>query len=261
MQRKTIQKIISKKMNDWIGSITDQDLQTKIKDEIIVTGGAIVSLLLNEQPKDYDVYLKTKETVKQVALYYADKFNNRKKSSGAKAFVLDGGKFLSMSDDEREKTYGDLVNVMEHNIDENRIKIFIKSQGVASEDPDMLNQPFEDVYDVIEEADDIPADQLEDKDEEEKEKFRPIFLSANAITLANKVQLIIRFYGEPTDIHSNYDFIHCTNFWTFETGLITNIDALESVLAKTLIYQGSKYPLCSVIRTRKFINRGWHINA
>jgi hypothetical protein len=24
---------------------------------------------------------------------------------------------------------------------------------------------------------------------------------------------------------------------------------------------GSKYPLCSIIRTRKFINRGWHINA
>lgn len=28
-----------------------------------------------------------------------------------------------------------------------------------------------------------------------------------------------------------------------------------------LIYQGSKYPICSVIRTRKFIQRGWRINA
>ena len=37
--------------------------------------------------------------------------------------------------------------------------------------------------------------------------------------------------------------------------------ALESILSKTLVYEGSKYPLCSVIRTRKFIKRGWHINA
>ena len=26
-------------------------------------------------------------------------------------------------------------------------------------------------------------------------------------------------------------------------------------------YIGSKYPLCSVIRMRKFIKKGWHINA
>lgn len=30
---------------------------------------------------------------------------------------------------------------------------------------------------------------------------------------------------------------------------------------KELRYVGSKYPLCSIIRTRKFINRGWKINA
>ena len=37
--------------------------------------------------------------------------------------------------------------------------------------------------------------------------------------------------------------------------------ALEALLAKELKYVGSKYPLCSVIRTRKFIKRGFHINA
>ena len=38
-------------------------------------------------------------------------------------------------------------------------------------------------------------------------------------------------------------------------------DALEALLAKELRYVGSKYPICSVVRLRKFISRGWRINA
>ena len=37
--------------------------------------------------------------------------------------------------------------------------------------------------------------------------------------------------------------------------------ALECIINKELYYIGSKYPLCSIIRTRKFIERGYHINA
>ena len=33
------------------------------------------------------------------------------------------------------------------------------------------------------------------------------------------------------------------------------------MLAKELRYVGSKYPICSVIRLRKFIKRGWTVNA
>ena len=40
-----------------------------------------------------------------------------------------------------------------------------------------------------------------------------------------------------------------------------NIEALEAIMNKELLYVGSKYPLCSIVRTRKFINRGWTINA
>jgi hypothetical protein len=39
-------------------------------------------------------------------------------------------------------------------------------------------------------------------------------------------------------------------------------DALEAILAKDLKYLGqSRYPICAMIRTRKFIKRGWNINA
>lgn len=36
---------------------------------------------------------------------------------------------------------------------------------------------------------------------------------------------------------------------------------MQALLARQLVYQGSKYPICSMIRTRKFLQRGWHINA
>lgn len=36
---------------------------------------------------------------------------------------------------------------------------------------------------------------------------------------------------------------------------------MEALLSRQLVYQGSKYPICSIIRTRKFLARGWHINA
>jgi hypothetical protein len=72
----------------------------------------------------------------------------------------------------------------------------------------------------------------------------------------------LRFYGDPDTIHSNYDFSHCTSYWTSGDGkLVLRPEALESLLSKELRYVGSKYPVCSVVRLRKFINRGWRINA
>jgi hypothetical protein len=37
-----------------------------------------------------------------------------------------------------------------------------------------------------------------------KLQHRPIYFSNNAMTLSDKMQLIIRFYGEPDKIHENY---------------------------------------------------------
>lgn len=98
--------------------------------------------------------------------------------------------------------------------------------------------------------------------EEENSEYTPIFLSSNAITLSNKVQIVIRFYGEVEDIHKNYDFVHCTCSWTsWDNEVQLPAKALECIINKELIYVGSRYPLCSIIRTRKYIERGYTINA
>ena len=97
---------------------------------------------------------------------------------------------------------------------------------------------------------------------EDKSDFHPRFLSTNAITLSDKVQLVIRFYGTPDEIIENYDFVHVTNYWTSkDRRTIVNLDALLALMNKDLRYIGSKYPLCSLFRMRKFIRRGWSITA
>jgi hypothetical protein len=116
--------------------------------------------------------------------------------------------------------------------------------------------------DITYKGEEEAADESPIAAEGKDEKFEPIFMSSNAITLSDKIQIVVRFYGEPEQIHANYDFIHCTCYWkSWDEELVTPVKALTSMMSKELIYVGSKYPLCSLIRIRKFIARKWTISA
>lgn len=191
-------------------------------------------MLLNEKVNDYDLYFTNKETVLAVTDYYVKQFNEE---NGQHLFVLDGEKVLNGEQDE----YGSM------NMDKDRVKIICESNGVCSA---IGYLPQHEEGERVEIA------------EAEQQKYKPIYLSSNAITLTDQIQMVIRFYGDSSAIHENYDYVHCTNFWLSENKSINlNQPALESILSKQLIYVGSKYPLASVIRSRKFIKRGWEINA
>src|SRR5699024_12640355 len=137
---------------------------------------------------------------------------------------------------------------MEVKEEKDRIKIYVASAGVAGETDEM--------------EEDIPEELKEDIEVSEKEEHDPVFLTTNAITLKGKIQIVIRFYGEPDEIHDNYDFVHATCYWRSENGhLSLPRKALEAILTKELKYAGSKYPLASIFRTKKFIERGWTVNA
>lgn len=227
MVKKTIKAVISKKINELISSIESEEVRNLVKENTFVTGGCITSMLLNEEVNDFDLYFKTKETVVELAKYYVDKFKENNKD-----------KILPASCVEEDPE------------DHDRIRILIESAGVLSEQDKS----------GVEDEDGITEGLVTEI--EGKPRYRPIFITDNAITLSGKIQIIIRFWGEPEKVHRNYDFIHCTNYWTsWQDDLHLNVDALESTLSKNLFYVGSKYPLCSVIRTRKFIKRGWNINA
>lgn len=243
MKPKQINKIISAKFKSWHDSIKDDELKKLIRRDTIVTGGCIASMLLKEDVKDFDIYFKTKETALAVAQYYVNIFK------------------------QNVKLKSDVKPVTIHVEDDlGRIKIKIKSAGIASEESgDNIYKYFE--GQPANEGEEYVAAVVNPIEEEEiktenKKEYKPVFLSANAITLSDKIQIIIRFYGEHDEIHGNYDFVHCTNYWDSKTETLhLNQPALESLLSKELIYVGSKFPICSIIRIRKFIKRNWTINA
>lgn len=238
MKKKTINSVINKKFDEWTSSIADENVRELVKENSIVTGGCIASMLLKEEVNDFDFYFTNKETVKKVSEYYVKQWNELNNDVG---YVIDG------ADKDTEFKGGVSLNMTP-----DRIKIIFESKGVAKEDGALEDQA------EIEEWPDGKAI----VDEESKPKYRPIYLSCNAITLSQKVQIVIRFYGDPNNIHQHYDYVHCTNYWLSKTREVTlKQEALEALLSKELRYIGSKYPLASVIRTRKFIKRGWSINA
>ena len=224
---KNIKKSLSAKMKDWLKNVDNDDIKKTIMENAIITGGSIVSMLNNEEVNDYDVYFRTQDAVIKITNYYVAKFNENHKNIA-------------------EVKVGD---------DTGRVSIFIQSAGTASENNGVTDEseptPFKE-----------PSDEKTNAELELKPKYRPVYLSSNAITLSDKIQIIIRFYGEPKEIHENYDFVHCTCYWTsWNNELCLPSRALEAIINKELYYMGSKYPLCSIIRTRKFINRGYTINA
>lgn len=251
MKAKVIKSVINNKMNDWFNSIEDSAVAAMARKNTIVTGGCIASMLLKENVNDFDVYFRNRETALAVAKYYVARFKMKNKSGIECKIWVDEEKL-------------------------DRVRVVIKSAGIASEEgsqkdyryfesqpegtatgyvADIMSNPgeIEDVYDDLNEK----AQEIDDGP-----KYRAVFMSTNAITLSNRVQLVLRFYGDPSEIHENYDYVHCTNYWTsWNNELVLNPKALEALLARELRYVGSKYPLCSIMRMRKFIGRGWTINA
>lgn len=232
MQNKTIKKVLGEKLEEWLHTIDDFEVQSAARKDVIVTGGSIVSMIMGDKINDYDVYFRTKETTKLVAQYYVDKFKQQNPQ----------GNVIPLVKEEK------LTNILDE--EEDRIVIWVKSVGVASSND----------YTVREDDTEEPEEQLEELDE--GEKYRPVFLSENAITLSHKVQLITRFYGEPDQIHRNFDFVHaCCYYDHTKNKLETPVEALRAMQSMTLKYRGSLYPVCSLFRLRKFISRGWKISA
>lgn len=252
MKRKGIDSIINTKFNNWLKSIDNEALVAKLKKNTIMTGGAIASLLQNEMPNDFDFYFRDYDTALAVATYYVGKFQEY------------SPKFKN-TENTCKISVEEVVSAQDKEV--KRVRIKVKSAGIASDDGDKDYQYFESVQDpgVIQQYVENSMDALENKEkeaEDNKPKYRPVFLSSNAVTLSDGVQLIIRFYGEPSEIHANYDFIHCTNYWTsWDKKVVYNEPAMVSLMTKELRYVGSKYPLSSLIRVRKFVGRGWQINA
>ena len=237
MQVKTIEKNIKAKMNDWLESITDRTLSKDLKEKLLVSGGSIASMLLNEPVNDYDVYLMDMDICKRVAEYYSKNI--------PEITILDG----------RQKE-GLVKQFNEQNIHLDGIKPIDRNTSftisLRNLKPDQIKLYFQGATGGKRVNEDVPAENL---------RYTPLYFSPNAISLSDNLQIVLRFHGNAEQIHKTFDFIHATNYFTFEEGLVRNLAAVESILTKQLKYQGSLYPVTSIIRAKKFIKRGFNISA
>jgi hypothetical protein len=226
MQDKTIRRKINEKVTKWIDSIEDDAVRKAVVGDVIVTGGCIASMAMGDKVNDYDIYFRTKETTIAVAQYYAD----QALSDG----LIDYRSDVDVRVEMRTNIKGE---------EEERVLSFIQSSGVVGKAPEN-------------------AEGEEIETQEEDCKYRVRFISENAITLSNSIQLITRFFGEPDEIHRNYDFVHACCYYDYgKNELAMPQEALRSMMSRTLVYRGSLYPICSLFRLRKFIKRGWKISA
>lgn len=272
MQGKNIKKHLHNKIYDWANNVEDEEIKNLILTKTIVTGGSIVSLLQDEEPKDYDVYFTDIESLEKVAQYYINKFiDNAIKSKDdnktenieetLKSKLVVEKCFWDNSRYNENKQYWHVIKE-DTKVPENaeiRLRIFIKSTGAISEE-------FSNDIEFTNYIDDYKEEfaKLNDslKEKKLKNKYRPTFFTNNAITLSDKIQIVLRFYGNAEKLHESYDFVHTLSYYeTKNNNLEMPARTLEAIINKELYYIGSKYPLCSIIRARKFIKRGWSINA
>jgi hypothetical protein len=212
-------------------SFNDDYIRNNFVDNAVVSGGCISSMLRNEEVNDFDVYFKTKDFATRVicALLPAAEKNN------------DSNK----------------VSKIEVRQTEDGVRIFIKSSGIiGTENSDSNYEYFEISGNSAKEF--LAAAKEDNPDNKD---YYPVYFTDNSVTLKNNVQLVTRFVGEAEEIHKNYDFQHCMVYWTKKTGVVLNEKSLLCMMDSRLEYSGSRFPICSLFRLRKFISRGWRISA
>lgn len=236
MQIKTIEKVVKAKMEEWLSTITDEKLRNDTRSSLLVTGGCFVSMFLGEPVNDYDVYITSMDVCNRLAIYYTRSFSSdiTVLDGSEKEILIDHLKKAMKyknPDDDVVNSYTIAINTLH----DDQIKLYFRSAsgGMRVNEkmaPELLN-------------------------------YTPVFFSPNAISLSNQLQIVLRFVGDAEHIHKNFDFIHPTNYFTYKEGFVRNLAAVESILTKQLRYQGSYYPVTSIIRAKKFTKRGFNISA
>ena len=75
MLKKTMDKVLRKKVREWVETIDDEFLREQVKNNVMISGGAITSMILNEDVNDYDVYIQDPEVLSKLSEYYANIYN------------------------------------------------------------------------------------------------------------------------------------------------------------------------------------------
>lgn len=269
MQVKTIKKTIVQKMEWWLKTIEDKELRNDVRQSLLLTGGSICNMLQQMDVNDYDLYFMDMDVLVRLCKYYVSDIPSIE--------IMDGRKkdeYMKVVEERHISNVNYVLGANTINLNETNIKELLADESL----PDDVRKELETERDFAHKSVAIrtlqptqvkmymsdPSGYNPDKGkkkEKKPKKYTVSFISPNAISLHGDIQIVTRFTGSPETIHKTFDFVHATNYFTYKDGLVFNPEALLSIQSKQLFYQGSLYPLSSIIRVKKFINRGWKISA
>lgn len=226
MNKNKTKKKIQQVIKNWTETIFDTELRENVRRDLVVSGGCIASMLLDQPVEDYDVYFRNVHTAARLAEFYLNV-----------AGFAPGKSLVTFSKDRLDSTErAGSVNITEEPL---KFKLeYVEEGGV-----NITGAPFTAL----------------NKDTSDLGGYEPIYFSKNAITLNLGIQLVIKFCGSIDTIHKTFDFDHTKNYYADEE-LVLSQESLEAILARELRYVGTGYPVHALLRTRKFEKRGWKIS-
>jgi len=212
---------------EWINK--DLGMSGAASDKIIAAGGCIASLISGSGPKDYDFF-----------------FVDRRSAGEFLEVVV--GKVLDDSNLEA-RVVSDALR--------KRIMIKYNTLPTGAAVGEAYGYVDEDGYTAFFTlaADNIPN--------------RPVGLlsiSPTAVTIrlddGKVAQIVYAHQVDAKSIGDTFDFLHTMGYYTPDNDeLHISRKLLLSIAAKRLVYTGSQYPISSMQRMLKFVERGWRIDA
>jgi hypothetical protein len=166
-----------------------------------------------------------------------------------------------------EKLLTGVMNNFLESIPDNYIKDIIKEDTYITGGciPSMLIDEFVNDYDIYfytkEDAEKVKNYFENNHTKNKSDKFHVKLITENAINLSDKIQLITKFWGDPSFVTDEFDWQHIKSWYSCkEEKLYLTSDVYQLVVEKELIYTGSDYPLSSLMRLKKYIKKGWNVS-
>ena len=215
MNRHGISEKLNNVFNAYLKSIKDENVRNLVSKSTIISGGAIMSMLCDEEINDYDLYFKNKETALAVMQYYANLFNNaagnktNKDGFNPGIMVIDGEKFRTEylkkyltglcnleintyihDDNLLQITFPDFRLPMLYKITPpERIRVYISSRGILN------------ASEVAKAYDSIPDERVVEDQPDAHGRVEDIFGEAEALdtvdnlTIANSTNMVREILG------------------------------------------------------------------
>lgn len=148
--------------------------------------------------------------------------------AGSQSYYVTGGCIASLLQDEEPNDYD----------------VYFRGDGILNLIKDTIVKSKENDVAVIE------------------EKYRDVttasglLITENAITLKNKIQLILKHTGEPKDIRNTFDFVHCMPYWDSEDRKLHISRQQYDLIVKKLLVKQNESSF-TTHREQKFLQRNY----